>query len=414
MLRKLATSFVVFTAGALASGTAHADPLVSGGGVGIVNDCKPTKEHPYPVILVHGQGGNYGDMGGVAPALRDAGFCAYGANHGQERPGGANGQGHLDQSGEEIARFVDSVLQKTGAKKVDMVGHSAGTGVIANFILKRGGGGKVHSAISFGGLQHPYAHLGVPKYFDFDVYLPNLILMARTIFPGITFDDIIATAQGLFGPLLPPDVSALIGSGFVSDLFNTEYWPALHGSHSEPPGVFVRLLANGHSIRTRDADPSVCYTNIVATGDQLAGASAGFQDEAANVENFVLNNGSLGAHNEMLGDPVALGKMIEGLNKNCGAGGVRPATAQFQTSGGETSKQRPKAETDAEQAFVAALRRDHGAKYAEGGSGDAKDDTASSGCAVGPTDASTASSVGPWALAALALGVVFRRRRRSA
>lgn len=414
MLRKLGTAFVLLAANLFSSGTATAGPLVEGGAVGIINDCKPTKEHPYPVVLVHGQGGNYGGMNGVSDALRNAGFCAYAANYGAERPGGANGQAHLDPSGDEIGRFVDSVLQKTGAKKVDMVGHSAGTGVIANFILKKGGGAKVHNAISFGGLHHPYAHLGVPKTFDFDIYLPNLIMMARTIFPGITFDDIIHTAQALFGPMLPPDISALIGSGFVSDLFSLDYWPGIHGSHSEPPGVFVRLLANGHSIKTRDADPSVCYTNIVATGDFLAGASAGFQDEGPNVENFVLNLVTANSHNDMLGDPAALGKMVEGLNKSCGTGGVRPASATIvpTTNGPETSGPRPKAETDAEQEFLRALERDWSGKYPRRQEHAAGDDTESSGCSVGNGTAGSAATL--WALGALALGATFRRRRRAA
>ena len=89
---------------------------------------------------------------------------------------------------------------------------------------------------------------------------------------------------------------------------------------SEPSGVLLSLNASQRSLKTRDSAPTVCYTNIVGVADFITGANAGFQDEAPNVENFVLT--SFADHSTMLADPVAIQKMLAGINKNCSAPAV--------------------------------------------------------------------------------------------
>lgn len=306
--------------GCLVLTAAHADAAA-------FNDrsCKPAPGK-HPVVVVHGQGGNVEGMTAVTGALAGAGYCVFGMNYGQETPGGLFGRARLDASGEQIAQFVKGVLKDTGAQKVNVVGHSAGTGVLDNFILRRGGAGLVASSVSFGGLHHPYAHLGLAKVIDANVFLPNTIAAVQGLLPPFTsntrLQDLAAGALGLasnVGLKLPPREHELVTSGFVSDLFDPQYWSGLHGGLSEPPGVFLSINASERSITTKDAAPNVCYTNIVGVADFITGANAGFQDEAPNVENFVLT--TYADHVTMLADPIAIDKMLQGVAKSCDAGG---------------------------------------------------------------------------------------------
>jgi pimeloyl-ACP methyl ester carboxylesterase len=295
-------------------------------GAAPLNDrsCKAADGRP-PVVLVHGQGGDVIGMGAIYGALSGAGYCVFGTNYGQETPGGLFGRARLDVSGQQIADFVQGVLHDTGATKVNVVGHSAGTGVLANYILLRGGAGQVANAVSFGGLHHPYAHLGLANVIDTNVFLPNTVAALQGLFPPFTskvrFQDLAVGVLGLgssIGLNLPPRERELVTSGFVSDLFDPQYWAHLHGGLSEPPGAFVSINASERSLRTKDAAPNVCYTNIVGVADFITGANAGFQDEASNVENFVLT--SLADHVQMISDPTAIEKMLAGLSKTCAPG----------------------------------------------------------------------------------------------
>ena len=354
---KKSGSLVAFIATAAAAfvgpAPAQAGPLVDAPAT-LVNSCKPAKEHPYPVVLVHGQAGNYEGMNGVSDRLVREGYCVYAMNYGAV-PGGANGQDHLWISGDQIAGFIDFVMTKTGAPFVDVVGHSAGTGVLDNVIIKKGGASKVHAFLSFGGLHHPYAHLGVPRFADFDVYLPNLLAFGRKFFPGITVKQVTNVLVSTFG--LDPMMAATVQSPFVEDLFDAGYWNDLHGGPSEPPDVLVRFFTNGRTIPTRDSMPGVCHTNIVGIGDFLVGGSTGWQDPTPSVDNYLLATAiTANTHNDMLGSEDALNKMLEGLNRNCGNGSVSPKSVAIHPAADPVPVDAALAK-EFENEFIEALRR---------------------------------------------------------
>ncbi|KAL2010827.1 hypothetical protein VTN00DRAFT_3545 [Thermoascus crustaceus] len=84
--------------------------------------------HPNPVVLLHGLGAHWYDyMLGFYAYLKYYGYCTfaidYGAYPGLLPNGGLK---PINESAVEIAAFIREVQSKTGASKVDLVGHSEG------------------------------------------------------------------------------------------------------------------------------------------------------------------------------------------------------------------------------------------------------------------------------------------------
>lgn len=112
--------------------------------------CTPTPAHPRPVILVHGTWENaYNNWSGLAPVLKNDGYCVYALNYGRSSLAagggagalipGANGTAPIEDSARQLAGFVEQVRARTGAEQVDLVGHSQG-GLVIRQYLKFGGG----------------------------------------------------------------------------------------------------------------------------------------------------------------------------------------------------------------------------------------------------------------------------------
>ena len=116
--------------------------------------------------------------------IYNAGYCVYGFNYGETilsgLLGSIDGLGNIEHSAEELNSFVNKVLSKTGAKQVDMVGHSQG-GMMPNYYLKfLGGASKVHTLIGLSPSNHgttvsglttliekfPFASLLVPIFLE--------------------------------------------------------------------------------------------------------------------------------------------------------------------------------------------------------------------------------------------------------
>lgn len=115
-------------------------------------NCKPTAAHPRPVVLVNPtfttqalawQAG--------APLLKNAGYCVFTFNYGNPKwlptvPFQAVDD--IRDGGRVLADVVDRVLAATGARQVDLVGHSQGGGIASDYYLKvLGGAPKVQAKI---------------------------------------------------------------------------------------------------------------------------------------------------------------------------------------------------------------------------------------------------------------------------
>jgi triacylglycerol esterase/lipase EstA (alpha/beta hydrolase family) len=102
--------------------------------------CRPTKEHPEPVILVHGTFGNMANSWqAVAPTLANEGYCVFALNYGKDVPWSLfGGLAPMEVSAlVDFGPFVDRVLAATGARRVDVIGHSQGA-VMPRFWMRNG------------------------------------------------------------------------------------------------------------------------------------------------------------------------------------------------------------------------------------------------------------------------------------
>lgn len=140
-----------------------------------VNDwnCKPSAEHPEPVILVHGMGANAPvNFATLAPTIAADGHCVFMETYGTIWLGPLiGGLDSMRTSAADLARFVDRVRAATGASKVNIVGHSEGTTVPAYYLKFLGGDAAVKKFIGFGSnfagtTLHGLSSLAVASGFD--------------------------------------------------------------------------------------------------------------------------------------------------------------------------------------------------------------------------------------------------------
>jgi triacylglycerol esterase/lipase EstA (alpha/beta hydrolase family) len=119
--------------------------------------CRPTPEHPYPVILLHGTLFNENlTWQALSPELADAGYCVFGLDYGAGPYtfGVDYGVGDIPASARQLSQFVDLVLADTRASQVDIVGHSQG-GMMPRWYMKfLGGAPRVHMLIGLAPSNH--------------------------------------------------------------------------------------------------------------------------------------------------------------------------------------------------------------------------------------------------------------------
>jgi triacylglycerol esterase/lipase EstA (alpha/beta hydrolase family) len=165
-----------------------------------INDfsCKPSAEHPRPVVLVHGTFGNATDNWLVgAPYIAARDFCVFELDYGQE-PGIPlfHGLAPVAQSAQQLSDYVDQVLAATGASQVDIVGHSQG-GMMPRYYLKfLGGAAKVHTLVGLAPSNH-------------GTDLDGIETLAAKYFPG---------AVSLIGSSCPACTDQIVGSPLMQEL----------------------------------------------------------------------------------------------------------------------------------------------------------------------------------------------------
>ena len=222
------------------------------------------------MILVHGTLANMDDNWQAAsPLLANHGYCVYAFNYGGASAASPiQGTGDIAASAAQLAAFVDTVLAKTGAAKVDLVGHSQG------------------------GMM--------PRY-----YIDNLGGAAKV-------NDLVALAPSNYGTTLDglTKLASLLGvSGEINGALSAA---CLACVQQEQGSAFLAAL---------NATPTVAgvrYTVIESTGDEVVTPYRNaFLPAAANVTNITVQHqcaldGS--DHLEIAADPVALADVLNALD----------------------------------------------------------------------------------------------------
>jgi triacylglycerol lipase len=152
MARRAATAtFAVVVCLATAPAALAADPPPPG-----ANDfaCEPSAKHPRPVVLVHGLSANMAaNWGYHSPRIKAAGYCVFALTYGVDPrlawlPWKIGGTVPMERSAPELRAFVNRVLAATGAKRVDLVGHSEGTVMPRYYLERLGGAAKVRRFVA--------------------------------------------------------------------------------------------------------------------------------------------------------------------------------------------------------------------------------------------------------------------------
>jgi triacylglycerol lipase len=239
--------------------------------------CKPSAAHPEPVILVHGLFANQTDnWQTMAPLLADNGYCVFSLTYGNtpSEPPPFNyvgGLSQMQQSAQVLGAFVNRVLAATGAKKVDLVGHSEGATMPYWYLKIDGGASKVDRMVGLSPVVH------------------------GTDLIGPAFADQLATQPGL-----TPIEAAIISSGCGSCM------------EFQPTSLFIQWLdANGITM------PGVTYTQIVTRYDELVLPFTSGIVIAPNSTNIVLQDQCMtdfSDHLEIASDPVAARDVLNALD----------------------------------------------------------------------------------------------------
>ncbi|MGQ0630328.1 MAG: esterase/lipase family protein [Sporichthyaceae bacterium] len=162
--------------------------------------CKPTKDKPRPVVLVHGFGATASENWfSFAPHLAAQGVCVFARTFGlDDRYPGRGAVAPMQESALELRTFVDEVLAATGAAKVDIVGHSHGALMPRHYLKFLGGASKVAHFVGWAGPNHGTSISGLADL--------------RKFFPG--FDAQMAQYCGSCGQFLTgSDFTTTLNSG---------------------------------------------------------------------------------------------------------------------------------------------------------------------------------------------------------
>jgi triacylglycerol esterase/lipase EstA (alpha/beta hydrolase family) len=93
----------------------------------------------------------------LSPLLHNKGYCVFALNYGSYRGSGSFGvyaTGEIGRSARQLSRYIARVLAKTGARRVDLVGHSQG-GMMPRYYIKfLDGAAKVHTLVGLAPSNH--------------------------------------------------------------------------------------------------------------------------------------------------------------------------------------------------------------------------------------------------------------------
>jgi len=209
--------------------------------------CHPSAAHPRPVVLVHGLFANMTDnWQTMSPLLANHGYCVFALTYGETSAPPAPGADFgglttMEASAGQLSTFVDRVLAATGARKVDIVGHSEGATMPDYYLEYLGGAAKVARYVGVSGVKHGTTLHGIGTF----------VTAFESLFPGAP-DPTSGSCQSCS--------EFLVGSDYV------------------------------RAIEARAPAPGVTYTNISTRYDELVSPYTSSFLSGRNVTNITLQD----------------------------------------------------------------------------------------------------------------------------
>jgi pimeloyl-ACP methyl ester carboxylesterase len=176
--------------------------------------CRPSPAHPRPLVLIHATFTDPLVNWLIAgPYFAERGYCVFELDYGQTGLPLVHGIGPIEDSARQLSAYVDRVLAATGARQVDLLGHSQGGGVLPRYYLKYlGGAAKVHRLVGLAPSNHGGTALG-----------------------AFTLVQEVPLAEALVGTACPACVEQFVGSNFDT---------AVDAGGDTVPGVEYTVIAS--------------------------------------------------------------------------------------------------------------------------------------------------------------------------
>ena len=209
--------------------------------------CRPSRVHSDPIVFLHGIGANK-DLGfglaDMATWTSEQGYCAFGITYGAHPAfPTVGGLRPVAESAAEIKDFILRILDRTGAEKVDIVGHSEG-GFQALYVPKTQGiADKIDTVIAIAPPTHSHkTTYGAMLEQAFQLGARDVVQQALTVVGAPAAYDMMPGGGGSTelhnGPVTQPGVRYVI----ITSLHDQLIAPPQEVSFLQEPGVTNRLV----------------------------------------------------------------------------------------------------------------------------------------------------------------------------
>lgn len=119
----------------------------------LFNDPSFDAQHPTPVLYVHGINSRTIAFRRNARLISSHGHWVWGYDYGKMLIPGLAGTGRIEEMVDELTTNVDTVLDRTGAEKINLVAHSQG-GLLVKLFIASGGAARVERVVAMGANFH--------------------------------------------------------------------------------------------------------------------------------------------------------------------------------------------------------------------------------------------------------------------
>ena len=250
-----------------------------------VNKWDTPLEGRTPVVLIHGTWLNaYNTWDYVAKHLIAAGHPVFAVNYGKDRDAltgkapGVYANNFLRSSQLEVAHFIDDVIERTGAQKVNLVGHSQGVAQARLYLSDSGGAdradvarNKVDRLVGVGPAHHGTTLSGVST-------------LAERVDPS----------NKLAGPL-----EKILGGAAIDQRVGSEFGEHLNRDGDTTPGVDYTMITAKY-----DGIATPRLKQVMVAGDGARVRNLSVQDD---------NPFDLSGHLAMLYSPRVVDLILEAL-----------------------------------------------------------------------------------------------------